>query len=82
LLERAHHQPPGEVELIGVHRHRFGIGQGGRCHLLNVIFRQRFAFDRLFGGDGPVGSRRYTAEDNPTVETGTAFNLSRQGHGS
>ena len=68
LLESACHQPASQVELIGVHRHRLGIGQGGRCRLLNIIFRQRFAFDRLFGGDGPVGSGRHTAQDHPVVE--------------
>jgi hypothetical protein len=74
--------PPGQVKLIGVHRHRSGICQGGRCRLLDVMFRQRSAFDSLFRGDGSMGSGRHTAQDNPVVETGTAFYLSRQGHGS
>jgi hypothetical protein len=72
LLERTHHQPPSQVKLIGIHRHRFGICQGGR-RLLDVLFRQQSASDRLFRGDGPVRSGRNTAQDKPTLATATAF---------
>src|SRR4029450_7723622 len=38
-LARTHDQPPGQVKLIGVHCHRFGLDQGGGtgAELLSLI---------------------------------------------
>jgi len=43
VLERVHYQAPSQVKLIRVHRHRFGIGQGGG--LVDLPCRQGAVFD-------------------------------------